>query len=135
MNVHKQVRKLAFASAMLTVGVLFAACPHNVTPENPAAAAAIKADAVVIRVNELQAVVIQACGPGPECQPNSLPTNAAREIVKACIDLRSLLKPPLATDWRTLVKNAWALKKPSISSNDPIIQSAIAGVDTIIGGL
>lgn len=123
------------ASVVLLVLLIAAACHHNVTPENPRAAQALAADAVVVRVNELQAAVIQACGAGPECQPNSLSTSLARDIVQTSIDLRTTLKA-VPDGWRLTVKTAWNQAKPRFALiANPAIQAALAAVDGLIGGL
>ena len=129
------MKRNARHALVLLVVLLTSACRHNVVPENPAAAAALTADAVVIRVNEFQAVVIQACGPGPECQAGSLPTPLARDIVQTCIDLRATLKA--APDgWRVTVKTAWNQAKPRFASiTNQGIQTALASLDAPIGGL
>lgn len=111
------------------------ACHPKVTGATPVATAALAADAVVIRVNELQATVIQACGPAPTCQPGSLDTNLARTIVQTCMDLRTTLKA-VPAGWQATVRTAWNQAKPKFAAvTNPAIVAAIAAVDAVIGGL
>lgn len=129
--------RLAVTLALLTV---IGACA-KVTPETPKAAAAIKADEVVLRINELQAATIAACWPDgvqkPECAPGGISTTASREIVKAAIDIRMVAKA-VPTGWQAAVKAAWVQAKPRIVALGPFPQAvtlAIGFVDTLIGGL
>lgn len=122
---------LVFALA-LSIG---SACASHVTPETPRAAAAITADAIVVRINELQAAVIQACGPARTCAPNTISTALADDIVRTSIDLRTTLKS-VPNGWQQTVKAAWSQARPRFAAiTDPVIVAALAGVDTIIGGL
>lgn len=112
-----------------------AGCAHHVTGDTPKATAALTADAIVIRVNELQATVIQACGPAPTCQPNSLDTNLARQIVQACIDARVTLKA-VPTGWQATLKAGWSQERARLATvTNPAIVAALAAVDVAIGGL
>lgn len=122
--------------ALLTSTVLTGeGCAGKVTGSTPIATAALQADAIVIRVNELQATVIQACGPAPTCQPNSLPTPLARDIVSTCIDLRTTLKT-VPAGWQASVKVAWAQARPRFAAvTNPAILAALSVVDVTIGGL
>jgi len=113
----------------------------KVTPESPKAAAAIKADEVVLRVNELQAATITACWPDgvpkAECAPGGIKTAAARELVKVAIDVRSVAKA-VPTGWQASVKAAWTQAKPRITALGPFpqaIQIAFGLADVLIGGL
>lgn len=126
---------LRLALCSLLASSVLACANKNVTPDTPRAAAAITADAIVIRVNELQAAVIQACGPALTCQPNSLSTALARDIVQTSIDLRTTLKA-VPSGWQTTVKTAWAQAKPRFAGimNAAII-AALSAVDALIGGL
>ncbi len=120
---------------ILSLIFCLSACSHNVTSDTARGTAALRADAVVIRINEVQAAVIQACGPGPECAPNTIPTNAAREIVKACIDLRTAARS-VPDGWQATVKTLWATAKPKIIGlNNAVITAAASAADALIGGL
>lgn len=122
-------------AALLSTTPLTSACAKKNTGATPTASAAITADAIVIRVNELQATVIQACGPAPACQPNSLSTILARDIVQACIDLRTTLKA-VPAGWQATVKAAWAQARPRFASvTNVAILAALSAVDVAIGGL
>ncbi len=111
------------------------ACSHKVTGATPVAQAALNADAIVIRVNELQAAVIQACGPAPQCQPNSLSTALARDLVQTCLDLRATLKA-VPAGWQATVRAAWQQARPRFNPvTNPAILAALAAVDVILGGL
>jgi len=113
----------------------FGCASKKLTPETPVAAAAMKADAVVIRVNELQAAVIEACGPAPECQPNSIPTATARDVVKAMIDLRTVLRSTPA-GWQATVRSTWTQAKARLAGvTNPAILSAIALVNAAVEAL
>lgn len=129
------VRRLIVAFS-LGLALFSPACAHGkVTPETPVAAAALKADAVVIRVNELQSTVIDACGPATECQPGSLPTATARAIVQTCIDLRTTLKA-VSAGWQATVKTAWAQAQSRfVSVTNPAVLAALALVQAAVEGL
>lgn len=111
-----------------------ACAPKNVTPETPRAASAITADQIVIRVNELQAAVIQACGPARTCAPGTIDTAVADEIVRACIDLRQVLRS-VPDGWQAATRATWTRVKPRLNTNDVVITAAINAVDALIGGL
>lgn len=105
------------------------------TPATPGAAAAMKADEVVIRVNELQAVLSDACGPQPECQPGSLPTATFREALKAFTTIRTTLRS-VPDGWRATVQSAWRDAKGRLQGlTNPAILAALGLVDALIGGL
>lgn len=112
-------------------------CAGKNTGATPRATAAMTADAIVVRVNELQATVIDACGPAPTCQPNTIPTPLAREIVQTCIDLRNTLdvrKRPVG--WQAIVKAAWTQARPRFAAvTNVAILAALSAVDVTIGGL
>ena len=114
--------------------VAVSACA-KVTPATPKAGAAIKADAIVIRVNELQATVIDYCGPAPQCAPGTIPTNTARDAVAALMDVRKfLLQTP--NGWQASTKAAWSVAKARLAGvTNPAILAALAAVDVLIGGL
>lgn len=112
-----------------------AGCHKNLTFETPKAQAAMRADDIVVRVNELQAAVIQACGPDPVCQPNGIDTNTARAIVQASIDIRAVLKST-PDGWQATVKTAWAQIKPRFAGiTNVAIQAAFGLVEAAIGAL
>lgn len=120
---------------IVALAILPGCANKNLTPETPTAAAAMKADAVVIRVNELQATVIEACGPAPECQPNSLPTATARAIVQSLIEVRSVLRTT-PNGWQATVKQAWAQTKVKLAGvTNPAILSAVALVNAAMEAL
>lgn len=111
------------------------ACNKKVTGATPIAQAAITADAVVVRVNELQAATIQYCGPAPQCAPGTLDTALARQIVQTSIALRQTLKA-VPSGWQATVKAAWAQARPKFATvTNPAIVAALAAVDIVIGGL
>lgn len=108
--------------------------PKKVTGATPAATAALNADAAVIRVNELQATVLDVCGPQPVCSP-SIDTNLAREIVAACIAARHTLKT-VPDGWQATVKTAWAESRKRFANvTNPSIVAALGLVDALLGGL
>lgn len=111
------------------------ACSHKVTPATPRAAAALTADAIVIRVNELQATVIQLCGVGATCAPGTISTQLHDQIVQTCINVRTVLKS-VPNGWQSTVKTAWAAGKARFGVvTNPAITAAIGAVDILIGGL
>lgn len=122
--------------ALLTSTVLSGGCADkNLTPETPKAATALKADAVVVRVNELQAALIEACGPDAQCRPDSLDTNLFRTLISGCIDLRTVLRAT-PEGWRETVRASWAQTKPKFAGiTNPAIVAALGLVDAAIGGL
>lgn len=113
----------------------------KVTPETPKAAAAIKADEVVLRVNELQAATITACWPDgvpkADCALGGISMAAARELVKAAIDVRTVAKA-VPAGWQASVKASWLQAKPRITALGPFppaVQIALGFADVLIGGL
>ncbi len=130
MNLRQKVGLAVTLSMLTTVG----ACA-KITPETPKAAAAIKADAVVVRVNELQAAIIDYCGPAPQCAPGTIDTNVARDVVKTMIDVRKVLKT-VPQGWQMSVKEAWTVAKTRLAGvTNPAIVAALAAGDALIGGL
>lgn len=126
---------MKYVYALMLALALTGCASKKLTPETPLAATALKADAIVIRVNELQASVIEFCGPAPECQPNSLPTATARDIVKGLIALRTVLKSTPA-GWQATAKTTWAEVQPKFAGvTNPAILSAIALVKAAVEGL
>jgi hypothetical protein len=113
----------------------FSGCAKKVTGATPVAQAALNADAVVIRVNELQAATIQYCGPAPQCALGTLDTALARQIVQTTIDLRQVLKA-VPAGWQATVKQAWAQARPKFQAvTNPAIVAALAAVDLAVGAL
>ncbi len=111
------------------------ACAKKVTGATPLAQSAINADAVVIRVNELQAATIQFCGPAPQCAPGTIDTATARLIVQTSIDLRQTLKA-VPAGWQATVKQAWAQARPKFASvTNAAILAAMSALDLAIGAL
>lgn len=120
---------------LIVILALLASACAKVTPETPKAAAAITADAVVVRVNEVQAAVIDYCGPAPQCAPGTIDTNTAREVVKAMTDLRTVLKA-VPAGWQASVKAGWTQAKIRlVGITNAAIVAAIAALDVLIGGL
>ncbi len=126
---------LAVVLSALGMGASLSGCSHKVTGATPIASAALAADAVVIRINELQATVIDACGPAPMCRAGSLDTALARDIVQACIDIRTTLRA-VPTGWQTTVKAGWQQARARFGSvTNVAILAALGLVDVAIGGL
>jgi hypothetical protein len=121
--------------ALVLTGATLSGCAGKVVGATPTATAALKADAVVIRVNELQGTVIQACGPAPQCQPGSLSTSLARDIVQVCIDLRTTLKA-VPVGWQATARAAWAQARPRFAAvTNPAILAALSAVDALLSGM
>jgi hypothetical protein len=134
-SLARRCATVAVLVALLTVPIVSSGCAKTVTPETPRAAAALTADAIVIRVNELQAAVIQACGPAVTCAPNTLSTNLARDLVQTTIDLRTTLKA-VPDGWQATVRTAWTQAQPRFAGiTHPAIQAALAAVNALIGSL
>lgn len=128
--------RLTLAVLLISAVLTVAACHPNVTYETPKAAAAVHADDVVVRLNELQATLIQACGPAVECAADAgFSTSTFREIVKALIDIRTTLKA--APDgWLASTRAGWAQLKPRlVGVTNPAIAAAFGAVDAVLGGL
>jgi hypothetical protein len=128
---------MKYVYALIVALTILPGCAKKLTPATPVAAAAMKADAVVIRVNELQAAVIEFCGLGSaaECQPNTIPTATAREIVKGLIDVRATLRA-VPAGWQATVKATWARVKARLSTvTNPAVLSAMALVNAAVEGL
>ncbi len=127
-------------TVVLCVAFIADSCA-KITPETPKAAAAIKADEVVLRVNELQAATITACWPDgvpkSECVPGGITTAAARELVKVAIDIRTVAKA-VPAGWQASVKASWVQAKPRITALGPFPQAitlALGFADVLISGL
>ncbi len=126
---------LCALSLVLALSVLPACGGARVVGATPTAQAALTADAIVIRVNELQATVIEACGPMPQCQPGSVDTRLARDIVQACIDVRKTLRS-VPSGWRETARAGWTQARARFGTvTNPAIIAALAAVDIAIGGL
>lgn len=112
------------------------ACHPGLTPADPKAAQALKADAVVIRVNEFQSALIQWCGPGPECAANTIDTSRFREILTLCIDLRRTLRA-VPDGWPATVKAAWVGASPKLDPlrKNPVIAASLLAVDAVLGSI
>lgn len=128
--------RLAALLIIVALSLSFAsACSKKVTPETPRAGVALTADALVIRVNELQATVIQACGPQVTCAPNTISTALARDIVQTCIDIRTTALA-VPNGWQAAVRTAWSRAKPRFAGvTNPAIQAAISAVDALLSSL
>lgn len=112
--------------------ILGYACVSHVTPETPKAAAAITSDSIVIRVNELQAAVIQLCGVARTCAPNTISTATADAIVQVSIDLRTVLKD-VPNGWQATVRTTWTQAQPKLAGiTNPAILAAIQTLDAVI---
>ena len=117
-------------------GIGFVACAGKVTGATPIASAAIKADAVVIRVNELQNAAMAACGtPSGDCQPGGISRALAVEIVADCVSLNQVLRT-VPAGWQASVKASWAQAKARIGVvSNPAVAAALGVLDGLIGGL
>jgi len=100
-----------------------AACIHR-TFENANAQHSYTADQVVIRVNELQAAVIQAY---------PTPTDISRKIVEFTVSADKVLKAS-PSGWQAAVTVAWTQTKSALipPPTNPAVVAAIAGVDTVL---
>lgn len=129
------MKRLLYLLLLCVLLVSAPACAKKVTGATPVANAALAADAVVIRVNELQAATIQYCGPAPQCAPGTIDTQLARLIVSTSIDLRQTLKA-VPAGWQATVKQAWAQARPKFATvTNPAIVAALAALDLAVGAL
>ena len=120
---------------ILPLFLLTEGCAHKTVGATPTAQTTLNADAVVVRVNEFQAAVIQYCGPGPSCAPNTIATPLFREVIQACIAARTVLKT-VPSGWQASVKATWAQLKPKLAAvMNPAIQAAFSAADSLIGAL
>ena len=132
---QKMNRPLAAALVVLALLITAPACAKKITGATPIATAALTADAVVIRVNELQATVIQACGPAVTCQAGSLSTALARDLVQTCIDVRTTAKA-VPAGWQATARAAWAQARPRFAAvTNLAILAALGAVDVLLGGV
>ncbi len=117
---------LVFAAAL--VSGCASAPPTVITPQGRAAYAA---DAVVIRVNELQAAAIQANATG------GLTTATTAQIVQWTVQADTVLKA--AKDgWKAALVQSWGVLKGQIPAADlknPLIVVALNAVDALIATL
>ncbi len=117
---------LVFAAAL--VSGCASAPPTVITPQGKAA---YIADAVVIRVNELQAAAIQANATG------GLSTATTAQIVQWTVQADTVLKSAQA-GWQKALVQSWGVLKGQIPAADlknPLIVVALNAVDALIATL
>ena len=119
-------------AAVVFAAVLATGCAHApATVVTPQGKAAYAADQVVLRVNELQAAVIQAEATG------GLPRPVARNIVTWTVRADGILKD-MAIGWQTALVNSWGLLKaqiPAAQLRNPLIALAVAEVDALLAAI
>lgn len=119
---------LALALA-LALGLAAPACtPRPATIVTPAGQLAFTADQIVLRVNELQAAAVDANRNG------ILDIGTTRTIVNWSINADTVLKV-LPAGWKTTLIASWHVAKAEIHTTNSIIQSAMAAVDAVLGGV
>ncbi len=116
--------------ALLLSPLPVASCAPKTANVNlsPAGQIAYTADQIVLRVNELQQAAITANSKG------ILDTGTTRLIVNWSINADMTLKV-LPQGWKVTVQTSWTLAKKDIHTTNSIIQSAMAAVDAVLGGI
>ena len=113
--------------------VLLASCacaahPLVVTPQGQAA---VTADAVVVRVNELGNAAIAAQASG------ALSVATTRTLIGWCLSADQVLGA-VPSGWQATLQASWAQAKskiPAADLNNPAVVSAVAAIDVIIGAV
>ena len=127
--------KVGLILTLLFAPAVLGCASKKLTPATPVAARAMTADQVIVRVNEVIAAINAACGPALACQPNTINTNLARELVQGCIDLDKVLKDS-APGWKATVKSTWnVLRQKFAGITNIAVQSAFGLLDVAVGAL
>jgi len=126
------MKRLILILVLLFAPAVLGCASKKLTPETPKAAVAMKADAVVIRLNELQAAVIQSCVTDDACVASGIGKDLARLVVQTCIDIRSTLRD-VPNGWQATARTAWAQVRSRLALvRNPVIQSVFALVDAAL---
>ncbi len=105
------------------------ACHPPVTIVTPAGKTAYTQDQIVVRINELENVAIQAAGSA------SLPLPIAKRIVQFTVGADQTIKASKA-GWQAAVATAWKeLKEYLPPTSNPAVATAIAAVDIVLASL
>ncbi len=89
---------------------------------------AFKSDAIVVRINELQAAAIAANTSG------GLDALTTKVVVEFSIAARTTLGA-LPDGWQITVKQAWAQARPKIVTTNSTLLLAVGAIDALIGAL
>lgn len=120
-------------SSLLVIVALLAvpACASKkLTPETPRAAALMKVDSVGIRINELQAVILQVCITDEGCTESGVGKKLAQEVVQTCMDIRQLLRQE---NWQGKVKEAWEAVRARLGGvKNAAVLSVFSLVDAVL---
>ncbi len=117
---------------MLVVLLAGAACaPPPVTVVTPQGQTAFKADAAVIRVNELMNAAIAANA----TVPPGIDTNTTRILVQFCVAAdQTLAQTPAG--WAATLQAAWTATKAQLPAvQNLVVVAAMSAVDLVVGGL
>lgn len=110
------------------VATMLSACSAPLSVHTPQGKTAYSADAIVVRVNELQAAAIQAEA------TKGISTATATTIVKFTVDADKVLKATPA-GWQATVATLWAQAKkniPAAQLQNQSIAAVVLAVDTVL---
>jgi hypothetical protein len=114
---------------ILLVLLAGAGCAPPVTVVTPQGQTAFRADAVVVRVNELMNAAIAANANA------ALSVDQTRTIVQFCVAADQTLAATPA-GWPTTIRTAWASTKAQLPSvQNLVVVAAMGAVDVVLEGL
>ena len=117
------------AVVLAFVMLSLSACSRPSTIVTPAGQVAFTKDQIVVRINELENVAIQAAGTG------GLPMPTAKIIVKFCVGGDQIIQAS-ASGWQAALAQAWATAKPLIPpTTNAAVVAAISAVDVALATL
>lgn len=122
------MKKLILALTLACSAVTLHACTRPVTIVTPEGQRAYAADQIVLRVGELQNVAIQMNTSG------ILDINTTRTIMNWSINAATILKT-LPSGWRLTLQQSWIVAKMEIHTTNSAVQSAMAAIDAVLGGI
>ncbi len=122
------MKRLILALALAGSTLSLPACQRPVTITTDAGKLAFTADQIVLRVNELQRAAIDANTRG------ILDIGTTRTIVQWSINADTVLKT-VPAGWKETVIGSWRVAKMEIHTTNSLIQSAMAAIDAVLGGI
>ena len=128
------MRRSVLFSVLACSFLMNAACTHTTYPNLTATGLAdLRRDQIVIRINEFQATVIEACGQvmASQCAPNTIPTALAVDGVQAAISARNVIKAQ-ELGWFAALQQGWTEFKARYPQTNPVIQAAESAVDAAL---
>ncbi len=122
------MKKIVLALSMACSTLALPACQRPVTIVTPQGQIAYTADQIVLRVSELQNLAVHLNTSGV------LDIGTTRTIMQWSINAATVLKT-LPNGWRVTLQQSWIVAKMEIKTTNPAVQSAMAAVDAVLGGI